>query len=79
MRFVVLAILAVASFAVPAAAKEKKPADPNKKVCRSEQVTGSMFGTNVCHTAAEWQKIDDANRRDVRNFDDKKTQGDVNL
>jgi predicted secreted protein len=79
MRFVILATVAVASFAVPAAAKEKKPVDPNKKICRSEQVTGSIFGRSVCHTATDWQSIDDANRRDVRNFHDKKTQGSVNL
>jgi hypothetical protein len=79
MRFVILTTLAVASFAVPAVAKDKKPADPNRKVCRSEQVTGSIFGRSVCHTVAEWRAIDDANRRDARNVDDKKTQGAVNL
>ncbi len=38
--------------------KEKKAADPNKKVCREEGETGSRFTKRVCRTAAEWAQTD---------------------
>jgi len=38
-----------ATAAAPAA-KE----DPNKKICKRQQVTGSYFMTRECHTKAEW-------------------------
>jgi hypothetical protein len=41
---------------VPAPKKEKK-------ICRSEPVTGSILGgKSTCHTQAEWVQIDNANR-----------------
>jgi len=33
-----------------------------KKICRREEVTGSMFPKTTCHTKAEWSAIDEANR-----------------
>lgn len=75
-----LIILTILS-ASPAIAKNKDgaPADPNKKTCRAQENTGSLFTTRVCHTAAEWQAIDESNKNAARNFDDKKTTGGVKL
>lgn len=32
-----------------------------KKICRSEQTTGSYFAKRTCHTRDEWKAIDAAN------------------
>jgi hypothetical protein len=40
---------------------EKQAPDPNKRVCRSEMVTGSQFPKRTCHTRAEWTQIDREN------------------
>ena len=53
--------LSALALTTPAVAKDKKPVDPDKKVCRSEVPTGSRFPVRLCHTAAEWAKIDGAN------------------
>lgn len=50
----------------PASAKDKKPVDPNKKICRSEAPTGSFIPKSTCHTAAEWASIDAANQASTR-------------
>ena len=34
------------------------PVDPNKKVCRRVQETGSMMPKRTCYTQAEWDAID---------------------
>jgi predicted secreted protein len=51
--------------AAPALAQDAPatPAPPkDKKVCRRIDVTGSIVGTRaVCHTKAEWAKIDGEN------------------
>ncbi|MDB5703522.1 MAG: hypothetical protein JWN66_638 [Sphingomonas bacterium] len=73
MRAVVtLAIaFALSSFALtPSVATDKKPEDPNKKICRRYATTGSILGGKMeCHTRAEWASIDqvnaDASRRAV--------------
>ena len=66
--------LALATMALlatsPALAKEKKPADPNKKACRSEIPTGSRMSTRLCHTLAEWAAIDTANETGARALSD---------
>jgi hypothetical protein len=53
------------SSAVPAVAQQPTvppPSDPapakEKKVCRSEESTGSVFMKRVCHSSAEWSEID---------------------
>ena len=59
MRFFTVFALTIATLAAPAVAKDKKPVDPNKKICRQSEVTGSiMMGKSTCHTAAEWAQID---------------------
>ncbi|TPG52036.1 hypothetical protein [Sphingomonas glacialis] len=40
-------------------AKPKK----EKKVCRSVEVTGSILGQSVCHTAAEWAAMSGRGQR----------------
>ena len=42
-------------------AKAEKP-EKEKKICRKEAAMGSILQTHVCHTAAEWQQIDQANQ-----------------
>lgn len=44
-------------------AANKIAVDPVKKVCRREETTGSMLAKRVCHTRAEWDKIDTARSR----------------
>ena len=45
----------------PAVAKDKKPADPDRKICRSDTPTGSYFRKSTCRTASEWAQIDTGN------------------
>jgi len=37
-----------------------------KKICRSEQMTGSIMPKRTCHTAAQWATIDKQNKEDAR-------------
>ena len=61
MRFpALLALTAISLTASPAFAGEKKPVDPDKKVCRRQQVTGSNLHAFECHTNAQWSAIDAA-------------------
>ena len=70
MRNVAVLAFAIAAFAVtPAVAKDKAPVDPNKKSCRRLDTTGSILGGRlVCHTAAEWSKIDQINSDNARDM-----------
>jgi len=54
---------APAAPAAPAAAHVKE-----KKVCRRQEVTGSIMPERVCHTTDEWAAIDEANRQNAQNF-----------
>ena len=76
MTFSRVAMLLVAglSFSAASTAKDKKPVDPNKKVCRSEVPTGSMMRKSVCHTVAEWSQIDAANAASARHIQDQSTR-----
>ena len=60
MRCLALAATALVA-TLPVLAKEKKPIDPNKKVCRSAMPTGSRMSKTTCHTNAEWGQIDATN------------------
>jgi hypothetical protein len=55
------AVLSTLILATPVIAKDKKPQDPDKRVCRSEVPTGSLMGKSVCHTVAQWSAIDHQN------------------
>ncbi len=46
------------------AAKATKPAK-EKKICRRQEVTGSMFPTMTCHSKAEWDAIAASNQTGV--------------
>jgi hypothetical protein len=75
MRFSMMACVAAISLAAPAFAQDAPAADSTaakpvkeKKICRREAQTGSILGgSSVCHTKADWAKIDTAN---ARNADD---------
>ena len=76
MRFKMMVLAAATSFSLPALAQTETPAPkPEKKVCRRDQVTGSYLGTRpVCHTKAEWQKIDGVNEADAERTLDRDRQ-----
>ncbi|MFC0203066.1 hypothetical protein [Novosphingobium soli] len=61
------------------AAKTAPAAPPKeKKICRSEQKTGSMMTKRTCHTAAEWSAIDQNNATSARRFMDRMSSTAVN-
>ncbi len=62
LSLVTAAALSAMIVAAPGLAKDKKPMDPNKRICRSEVPTGSMMSKSVCHTRAEWIMIDEQNQ-----------------
>lgn len=51
-----------------ARADAAKPAvDPDKPICKREQVIGTLVGARkVCHTRAEWQALRDDAQRDTQ-------------
>jgi hypothetical protein len=58
----------------PAIAKDDKSVDPDKKVCRRTEATGSIIGgKRQCHTRAEWKSIDDANSEAAQRFSDRRS------
>jgi len=74
--FAILALSLGALTITPALAKEKRPVDPNKKSCRRYDTTGSIMGGRlVCHTAAEWSKIDQINGDNARQMTDMRNGG----
>jgi hypothetical protein len=74
-RLIVLAVACAvpgalfAEAATPAAAPvvSEKPIK-EKKICRSEETTGSMLQTRICHTKDEWVQIDAANQKSADQF-----------
>ena len=57
-----LTIAALMLLATPALA-DTPPASPaEKKICRTEQPTGSIFAKRARHTRAEWDKLNGAGR-----------------
>jgi hypothetical protein len=65
MHLVKFALVLAVTMATPAlaqtdAASSAKPEKP-KKICRDEGATGTIFTKRICHTAAEWHAIDEAN------------------
>ncbi len=64
--FLVISLMASAILsAAPAIAKDKKPEDPDKRICRSDIPTGSIMPERECHKASEWKVIDDENARNA--------------
>jgi hypothetical protein len=67
MRTMITCVLATAVLAMPALAGQRegekgKNPPKEKKICRSEQVTGSIMPKRTCHTAQEWAAIDAQNQ-----------------
>jgi hypothetical protein len=59
MRFattLALGLLWLAGSAASAADKQPS-AKPDRKICRSEEVIGSIIPAHVCLTKAEWDKL----------------------
>ena len=68
-RLMTLAALCVASTALyaQAAPASEKPVK-EKKICRQEDVTGSIMMARTCHTKEEWAQIDAANSRNAQHI-----------
>ena len=58
----------VAPVAIP---KPDHSADKDKKLCRMEDVTGSLFPKRVCSTKAEWAAVDSERNRGVDGFNNR--------
>lgn len=72
-------LIAVLVIAGPAFAQDTTtPAPEEKKICRRmEPTTGSLMGgKRVCHTKAEWARIDEQNQANAdRALDKRRSQG----
>jgi hypothetical protein len=65
--FATLALSCLMLSSTPAFAKDEKPENPDKKICRRYATTGSILGGKPqCHTRAEWETIDRENSDAVR-------------
>ena len=48
----------------PVANESVEAADPKKKVCKRQPVTGQLQGTKrVCMTAEQWKRVQEADQR----------------
>ena len=73
MIAVLFSVLLVASESVvatptnvqaPTSNEVTEAADPNKKICKRQAVTGQLQGTKrVCMTAEKWKRIQEADQR----------------
>ena len=66
--------ITIAAFALiaPGQAQTSDAANPphkEKKICRSEAVTGSIMPRRTCRTADEWRQIDKASGIDENQMD----------
>ena len=71
-RLAMLMLTCFALSSVPAMAKDSDSDNPNKKICRRLQPTGTRMGTSVCHTKAEWKAIEDARSNAKSWYDDRR-------
>ena len=56
-----VAVAVAPGVATPVATTAKKPRDPNKLICRTEEVTGSRLGgARTCLTQKQWDEKDAA-------------------
>ncbi len=67
-------LIAQAADAPPAPAAEKE-----KKVCRSEEATGSLFTKRVCHTKTEWSALDGEGQRAAQHLQNQSRGNGVDL
>ena len=76
MVFLLPFLLQAAAPATPpvrlAANETAKPVDkddPNKKICKREQRTGSLAGVErICRTKAQWQALSDRTREELQDL-----------
>jgi len=61
--FRLIFLAAFTAFAAQPALAETKETTKEKKICRTEERTGSIMMHTTCHTEQEWADIDAANRR----------------
>jgi hypothetical protein len=55
---------AVATEVTPPAPVTNEAAEPEKKICKRQPVTGQLQGTKrVCMTAEQWKRAQEANQR----------------
>ena len=55
---------AAATAATPLAPVANEAAEPEKKICKRQPVTGQIQGTKrVCMTAEQWKRVQEANQR----------------
>lgn len=66
------AAVATASWAQDVETPPAKPAK-EKKICRRQETTGSIMTTSICHTAAQWNAIDEDNSKRVESRRDART------
>lgn len=52
-----------AQTAPPMAATDAPKPKKEKKICKAVEVTGSILGRSVCHTANEWAEINGQEQR----------------
>lgn len=71
----ILAVLSFTAIAAPVQAEEQSsspasaPTAGEKKICRSQSITGSRLRqSRICKTAAEWRESDEEARQTGRNF-----------
>jgi hypothetical protein len=50
--------------AAPQASVSNEAADPEKKICKRQPVTGQIQGTKrICMTAEQWKRVQEADQR----------------
>lgn len=48
----------------PATNEAAEPAQPEKKICKRQPVTGQIQGTKrICMTAEQWKRVQEADQR----------------
>ena len=64
MKIVMAAALAVALTSVAASAEDAEPAEKEKKVCRTEKMTGSLTRrSRICMTETQWRELNNRTRK----------------
>ena len=71
----VSAAIAIALTSVAASAQEAEQDPPReKKVCRSEKMTGSLTRrTRICMTEAQWRELEAETKKDIDDFTSSQT------
>ena len=55
---------ATSAAVTPPTAVANEVAEPDKKICKRQPVTGQLQGTKrVCMTAEQWKRVQEANQR----------------